>query len=58
MVNKATQEEDYYNAVSYIQSALTFEISTDSLKYLAAENARKLNAFSLAESYYRDLSQF
>ena len=55
MVNKATQEEDYYNAVLYIQSALKFEISTDSLKYLAAENARKLNAFSLAESYYRDL---
>ena len=55
LINKAIVEDDHYNAVYFIEKALAYEISTDSLRYLAAESARKLNAFAVSESYYRDI---
>ena len=48
-----TQEENYFAALKMVEEALMYGKNTDSLNYLAAQNARKLNAFAKAENYFR-----
>ncbi len=50
--DKAVHADDYYSALKYYKNILEFNESDPKAQYMAADAARKLNAYETAEMYY------